>query len=93
MKFVTVLIILVSIFYLGLKPSSLSESILMSLPAERLAPDTPIQKTATHPKKVYKDGFFLNLTHEFSTEALVLSKKNYYFGIESKLSPVDLALG
>ncbi len=63
------------------------------LVAGRHAPDDPIQKPTFPAKSRNINGFTLTLHHKFSLTALVLSKKNYISGMESKLSPVDLALG
>ena len=44
-------------------------------------------------RTVKKDEFDLSLTHRFSLDALVLSRKTYSVDEESDISPVDLALG
>lgn len=63
------------------------------MPPSRLADAEPRQKRLLIPKTVKKKDFSFSLTHEFDVHALVLSKKNYGSDAESKISPVDLALG
>ena len=63
------------------------------LGAGRHADSDPVQKSNFPATSRKMNGFTLKLHHTFSLKALVLSKRNYISGSESKLSPVDLALG
>lgn len=58
-----------------------------------LVPETPRQKDLTPGKLWQKDDFFINALAEYNIRARVLSTEPYWFGRESKLSPVDFALG
>jgi hypothetical protein len=58
-----------------------------------LVPERPIQKVTKDASPVMLNGFSLNRRAEFSLRARVLSSEKYWFGDESELSPVDLALG
>ncbi len=54
----------------------------------------PLQTaTARMPEAIVADHFVLRPIAEFEVEARVLSRRNYRRGIESRLSPLDLALG
>jgi len=65
----------------------------ISLDPGIFAPDTPIQeKITSHESFSFKDYMITRLA-DFQIKAKVLSKKNYQFGREAELSPVDLALG
>lgn len=60
-----------------------------------LAPKPPLQK-ALHSSTTpvfEKNGYRIIALASFEAEARVLLKKNYYFGDEADISPVDLALG
>jgi len=63
------------------------------LDARRYAPETPQQTPVKTSKTKIVNGHKLSLHSHFSIQALVLSKKNYSMDKESKISPVDLALG
>ena len=57
------------------------------------APIDPVQTKLEDPKKISMDEFMITPLAEFQIRAKVLSTKRYRWGKESKLSPVDLALG
>ena len=57
------------------------------------APDAPIQEKITDPESFELKGYTITPLANFHIKAKVLSRKNYNFGKESDLSPVDLALG
>ncbi len=63
------------------------------LDARRHAPEAPQQAPIKTLKTKIVNGHKLSLHNHFNIQALVLSKKNYSMDRESKLSPVDLALG
>lgn len=57
------------------------------------AANAPEQKELKHDKIIEYKKYSIKLLAEFHIKAKVLSRKNYYFGRDSELSPVDLALG
>ena len=58
-----------------------------------LAPDDPIQEKIISPERFTFKNYTVTPLAEFHIKAKILSKKNYSWGRESELSPVDLALG
>lgn len=56
------------------------------------APTAPIQKKA-HSEPFEFEGYTIKPLQNFSLQAKVLSRTNYFTGKESDLSPMDLALG
>ncbi len=58
-----------------------------------LAPDQPVQRRIEVPKGFIHGDYLISKLASFDITARVLSRKNYFTGRESKLSPVDLALG
>jgi len=58
-----------------------------------IAPQSPIQQKVTHVEPFNYKTFKITPLAKFSIEAMVLSRKRYYFGRAAKLVPVDLALG
>ena len=56
--------------------------------------EQPLQKKINYKKNAYQyNDFTITPLAEFQVAARVLSSKHYNRGLESKLSPVDLALG
>lgn len=93
MRLLILLFVLCGVFYWQSGGSIFSSGNFDHLKAGRAASDDPVQKRA-FPVKIRKmNGFTLRLHHHFSIKALVLSKKNYSFGTEASISPVDFALG
>lgn len=66
---------------------------VISYPAGQKAPDQPIQQNLRSSKEWQKDEFNIKALAEYKIKARVLSKNNFSIGKESKLSPVDFALG
>jgi hypothetical protein len=66
---------------------------VITFPAGQTAPDQPIQLNLNISKEWLKNEFKLNALAEYKIKARVLSRNNFSIGIESKLSPVDFALG
>lgn len=58
-----------------------------------LAPGDPVQKDVSGGKPFMHKDFVMTPLADFSIQARVLSRKNYYFGDEARLCPVDMALG
>jgi hypothetical protein len=58
-----------------------------------LAPRAPIQTMLRDAQPILKDGYLITPLASFEVEARVLGAERYWFGRESDLSPVDLALG
>jgi hypothetical protein len=58
-----------------------------------VAPNVPVQRTVMNPKPFSHNGYSITPLAEFELEARVLGTESYWFGRESDLSPVDLALG
>jgi hypothetical protein len=58
-----------------------------------IAPDQPLQRIVSTSLHFERGEFIVWPLAEFHIKARVLSRKNYSFGQEAKLSPVDLALG
>lgn len=58
-----------------------------------LAPLQPVQKNLADSVSFEFDEFAVSPRAEFDIQAQVLSRETYYLGIESDLSPIDLALG
>lgn len=56
-------------------------------------PDEPIQKNIKRPQAFDFKGYTIIPLAEFDIKAKVLSRKNYNFGRESDLSPVDFTMG
>lgn len=55
--------------------------------------EVPIQSSVIPPRQFAVGEYALTELAKFRIKAKVLSKKNYNFGREAELSPVDLALG
>jgi len=58
-----------------------------------LAKETPYQESIRSPGTHKVDNYTITELADFRIKAKVLSKKNYFSGRESDLSPTDLALG
>ena len=58
-----------------------------------MAPDIPLQDKIAKPETHRVNDFTISPVATFSIKAKVLSRKDYHFGREADLSPVDLALG
>ncbi|KPJ61058.1 MAG: hypothetical protein AMJ46_03570 [Latescibacteria bacterium DG_63] len=58
-----------------------------------LAPNEPVQEEVSVPKGFIHGDYLISHLARFEITARVLSRKNYSLGRESKLAPVDLALG
>ena len=57
------------------------------------APDQPMQTNLTSNKEWTAEEFTIQALAEYYIKARVLSRNNFSLGIESELSPFDLALG
>lgn len=66
---------------------------VISYPEGVTAPDQPRQTNLANPKVWQKDNFTIKAIAEYKITARVLSRNNFSIGRESKLSPVDFALG
>ena len=66
---------------------------VISYPSGQTAPDQPIQQNLILNKEWQKDEFNVNALAEYKIKARVLSRNNFSIGRESKISPVDFALG
>ena len=66
---------------------------VIKYPAGITAPDQPMQTSLSSPKQWQKDDFTITALAEYKIKARVLSRNNFSLGRESKLSPVDFALG
>ncbi len=53
----------------------------------------PIQQQSSNQHGFTHNGYYITPLEEFAVEARVLATKDYMFGREADLSPVDLALG
>jgi hypothetical protein len=78
------LIILVYFFY----PET-----VITYPAGITAPDKPIQVNLTEHKEWKFDDFHIEALASYQIKARVLSRNNFSLGVESEISPFDLALG
>jgi hypothetical protein len=58
-----------------------------------LVETTPIQEDSSSTSEFELNGYDIKPLKSFQIKARVLGRKNYSFGRESDLSPVDLALG
>lgn len=58
-----------------------------------LAPDEPVQENISNAPMFMHNDYFITPLATFEASARVLSRKNYSWGRESDLSPVDFALG
>lgn len=58
-----------------------------------MAPNAPQQDNLSSPRQLSVSNYAITQLAQFDLKAKVLSKKNYHFGREADLSPVDLALG
>jgi len=58
-----------------------------------LVPSAPRQQNLVDDQPLHMDGYRLTRRAAFDIQARVLSRKNYRWGSESDLSPLDLALG
>jgi hypothetical protein len=65
----------------------------ISYPAGQTASDQPLQQNLSTVKEWQKDEFNIKALAEYKIKARVLSRNNFSIGKESKLSPVDFALG
>ena len=66
---------------------------VISYPSGQTAPDQPIQNNLILNKEWQKDEFNIKALAEYKIKARVLSRNNFSIGRESKISPVDFALG
>ena len=66
---------------------------VVSLGPGVMALEAPFQGKVTSPANYQIDNYSISPVATFSIKAKVLSRKNYHFGREADLSPVDLALG
>lgn len=66
---------------------------VITYPAGILAPEPPLQRNLTETKEWQKDEFTIKALAEYKIKARVLSRNNFSVGKESKISPIDLALG
>jgi len=66
---------------------------VITYPAGITAPEKPRQINLTINKQWQSDEFTIKALAEYKIKARVLSRNNFSVGKESKLSPVDLALG
>jgi len=57
------------------------------------APDQPIQVNLTEHKEWKFDDFHIEALASYQIKARVLSRNNFSLGVESEISPFDLALG
>lgn len=57
------------------------------------APDEPVQTELHRPPMMRRDDFSIMPLAGFQLQAKVLSRKRYFWGKESQLAPIDLALG
>lgn len=62
-------------------------------PPGQIAPDEPRQRNIANSTPFRSGDFTLTPRAEFSAEARVLSKENYYIDAGAKLIPVDFAMG
>lgn len=58
-----------------------------------LAPDEPIQENISNAPMFMHNDYFITPMATFEVKARVLARKNYSWGRESDLSPIDFALG
>ncbi len=61
--------------------------------AGEMAPETPLQSPPDVAELQSINGYALTPLATFAVKARVLAAKNYHFGRETDLSPLDLALG
>jgi len=66
---------------------------VISYPSGQTAPDESIQQNLILKKEWQKDEFNIKALAEYKIKARVLSRNNFSIGRESKISPVDFALG
>jgi len=100
MRLIVLLIILAGVIYYQSSGSFSSGSGLhdvhsgfKGLPGKVLVPEEPVQQALVPVKSLNFKGAQIRLTHRFNVQGLVLSRKHYRVGTESKYSKVDLALG
>ena len=58
-----------------------------------LAPEEPLQRNLNIAETQTISGYQITPLAAFNVKARVLASKNYHFGREAELSPIDLALG
>jgi hypothetical protein len=78
--------VIVSFYFFGGESES-------SRPAGVLAPDEPYQRELYTSSFRQKNGYQIAALATFDIRARVIRSTRYWFGRESDLSPVDLALG
>lgn len=66
---------------------------VVTYPAGALAPDQPLQVNLRENKEWQVDEFRFKALAEYKIKARVLSRNTFSVGKESKISPLDLALG
>ncbi len=84
---ITVIILLVIIGYVFWPEKTIS------YPPGQVAPDQPQQVILSNQPVWQKENFTIKALAQYKIKARVLSRNNFSVGRESKLSPVDLALG
>jgi hypothetical protein len=58
-----------------------------------IAPDEPVQTSISNASMFMHNDYFITPLATFEVKARVLSRKNYSWGRESDLSPIDFTLG
>lgn len=86
-------LVITSIFLIPILVYFLWPEKVITYPAGHTAPDQPIQLNLIAPKDWIKEEFKIKALAEYKVKARVLSRNNFSIGRESKLSPVDFALG
>ncbi|MBC8184834.1 hypothetical protein H8E88_27385 [candidate division KSB1 bacterium] len=86
-KNIPIIVLVVIIIYLLIPESTISH------PPGKVAPSPPSQKNLTNQKTFIHKEYFVTPLAQFSLQARVLSKKWYRWRSDSKIVPLDLALG
>ena len=86
-KNIPVILLIIVLVYLIIPESKIDH------PAGVLVPNPPLQKNLKNQKSFFHYKYSVTPLAQFSLKARVLSKKWYRWGKDSKMVPLDLALG
>ena len=86
-------LLIISVILLGIGAYLFWPEKVITYPAGMTAPEQPVQTNLSVAKEWEKNEFEIKALAEYKIKARVLSRNSFSVGKESKISPVDFALG
>lgn len=86
-------LLIISVILLGIGAYLFWPEKVITYPAGMTAPEQPVQTNLSVAKEWEKNEFGFKALAEYKIKARVLSRNSFSVGKESKISPVDFALG